>query len=282
MRFFGRLILSAAIGAALAFGAKEKFGWPFEPTFYVLAVIAAIPIVIVFPFRRWRKRRALRKEEKRLAKEALERAKNAGAEWEDYQAKAKQAGELPTVEAPPELLDAGARAYYYEQVVMYAKNYLDGDDDDQGLADLPDAFLEIAGRSGLDEWTEYGEAHLLITDKGITVIHASGNVVDLDLCEMRTFKSVPTGFVIRGKDSEFEASFAFETPNGFLAEGIAKKIVRSILKDARARERELESDRITSRQLAFIKKLGGKADKGMSKADASALIERLLAKKRRG
>lgn len=89
------------------------------------------------------------------------------------------------------------------------------------------------------------------------------------------------GFVIRGKDSEFEASFAFETPNGFLAEGIAKKIVRSILKDARARERELESDRITSRQLAFIKKLGGKADKGMSKADASALIESLLAKKPR-
>lgn len=277
-KFIIRLFLSALFGLAAGTISQAKLKWDFILTFEIAFGLMVVLLIVLLPFRRWKRKRVAARQDQMLESFAQQ-------QWSDYQLKMKDNGGLLPVEAPCELLNADEIAYYYGKVDMGVTDefaIMQGCESKvkEGIG-ISQAMCDIVGDSD-EAWDFYGEVDLLVTNRGISVVFADGGVESLDLDTMRKFAATRNAVIIRGKHSEWdsEPSYVFEAENGYLVMGIVQTVVRKLRSVERARERELASDRITNKQMDFIKRLGGKPDRSLSKQDASRIIESLLAEKK--
>ena len=291
----GKFILKIFFCAGVGFGAAVYFnaknGYDVKTTFEVVAISLFVLLCVVLPILGWRKRRRVRKALKARERQMQAHVSEMIAEWKSLEEYKKANGKFPTVEVPVEFIDADDEAYYYcPNARMFAdvNYYIDGCEAVGEQEMTTEDFARTAHMAADELWDDYGDVQLMISKKGIRVAFDNGVVDDLDTFDMKSFVSEYGGFVIRGVANQGMASYAFKVANGPLACGVAQAVVADIKKEQRALERarakraaELASGMITSKQLAFVKKLGGKADKSMSKDEASAYIDKLLRAKKK-
>lgn len=273
-KFLGKILAAAVLGLAAAIFAEIKWKWNWVTTFEWVAGTIAVLLVFGLPLRRWLKDHGEVKARKR-------RVAEMEAEWQELEEQVKaNGGKFPEVDVAPGWLEKDETAYYHAKARMYAdenfmSQFLDGD-----VCDLPgDKFCETASKSNR-LWEDYGDVDLIITNLGIRVI-ADGDIEDISLDIVRSVLPEIGGFVVKGKAIDFEPSFAFEVSNGIVASEILNWVKRMDRAAIRAQERAYEKrNDMTKAQEKFIKKLGGKVKKGMTKKEASDLIGKLLAEKK--